>query len=417
MRRELSWVSTKLDRERDLGHRARPAMRHRIYLSPGMFGFGRLASYDYFVHLERELGARLRAEGEEIELHVAQVAPTASIRRRALKLTDLVASTCGGAGERGPIHLIGHSTGGLDARLVASPSVSLAVASDMLTWRDRLASITTINAPHYGTPLASFFTTVSGERMLRAISGLTVVALSLGSTPLSFVGALVGLFGHVDRFVGLDVKLVDRTTEALLRTIDEVRGHEIREYIDAIKEDNGAMVQLMPEAMDLFIAGIEDRPGVLYQSSASMAPPPSPRTFVRSLRGGWSAMSGVLFDVLHEITGRYDRRYPCAAPEGSEQNERTLLAAFGQPPDLRANDGVVPIRSQIWGSLVWAGYGDHLDVLGHFRDDKASKVRAAAGGPPPHVDWLSSGSSFDRTTFGVLVDAIAMGIVASARSR
>jgi hypothetical protein len=392
-------------------------MLHRLYLSPGMFGFGRLASYDYFVHLERALGSRLRDAGQEVETHVVHVAPTASIRRRAMKLTKLVARTCGESVEGGPIHLIGHSTGGLDARLVASPSVALAVPAEMLAWRGRLASVTTINAPHYGTPLASFFTTVSGERMLRAISALTVVALSVGSTPLSFVGALVGLFGRMDRVVGLDLKLVDRTTEALLRTIDDVRGHEIRDYIDAIKEDNGAMVQLMPEAMDLFIAGIEDRPGVLYQSSASMAPPPSPRTFFQSLGGGWSAMSGVLFDVLHEITARYDRRYPCAAPEGTKDNEQTLLAAFGQPPDFRANDGVVPIRSQIWGKLVWAGYGDHLDVLGHFRGDKTSRKPGASGGPPPHTDWLCSGSSFDVKTFGALVDTIATGLLSSITGR
>src|SRR5258708_33008000 len=102
-------------------------MLHRVYLSPGMFGFGRLASYDYFVHLERDLAERIRATGDEVQIHVAQVAPNASIRRRALKLADLVASTCDGSNPSGgPIHLIGHSTGGLDARLVASPSVSLA---------------------------------------------------------------------------------------------------------------------------------------------------------------------------------------------------------------------------------------------------------------------------------------------------
>lgn len=133
-------------------------MLHRLYLSPGFFGFGRLASYDYFAHLERALGERLRAQGEEVETHVVHVSPTASIRRRALKLTELVASTCGDGPQGGPIHLIGHSTGGLDARLVASPGVALAVPPEKLAWRSRLASVTMINTPHYGTPLASFFT-------------------------------------------------------------------------------------------------------------------------------------------------------------------------------------------------------------------------------------------------------------------
>src|SRR5882672_178823 len=102
-------------------------MLHRLYFSPGMFGFGRLASYDYFVHLERALSERLRAAGDQVETHVAQVSPTASIRRRAIKLAGIVASTCDlAAQDGGPIHLVGHSTGGLDARLVASPGVSLA---------------------------------------------------------------------------------------------------------------------------------------------------------------------------------------------------------------------------------------------------------------------------------------------------
>src|SRR3974390_3258413 len=138
-------------------------MRHHAYLSSGMFGFGRLASVDYFVHFRRALEERVRAAGDEVAMHVAQVMPNASIRRRALTLNDLVART-GGSGSDEPIHLIGHSTGGLDARLVASPSVQLGVSLEAQAWRSRLASITTINTPHYGTPLASFFTTVSGQR-------------------------------------------------------------------------------------------------------------------------------------------------------------------------------------------------------------------------------------------------------------
>jgi hypothetical protein len=390
-----------------------------------MFGFGRLASYDYFVHLQKALAERLMAAGDDVSIHVAQVAPNASIRRRALTLNDLVARTAG-ADSDGLIHLVGHSTGGLDARLVASPSVSLAVAPETQAWRTRLTSVTTINCPHYGTPLASFFTTVSGQRVLRALSALTVVALSLGSPPLAAVGALVAAFGRVDRALGLELGVLDRVTEALLRQIDEVRSREIRDYLDAIRADNGAMVQLMPEAMDLFQAGVEDRPGVLYQSSASMAPAPSPRTVLRSLSGPWAALSGSIFAILYGITSRYDRCYPCAPPEepggvsGTEaDNHRKIAAVFGGLPDLRANDGVVPVRSQIWGTLVWAGFGDHLDVLGHFDGVRRRRRRLLFGQQPPdgppHVDWMCSGSGFDRERFATLADAIARGMLESAQ--
>ena len=81
---------------------------------------------------------------------------------------------------------------------------------------------------------------------------------------------------------------------------------------------------------------------------------------------------------------------------------------------MSANDGVVPVRSQIWGKLIWAGFGDHLDVVGHFRDS----VPAADRDPnvPAHVDWLYSGSSFDRERFASLSTAIANGILASAKT-
>ncbi len=387
-----------------------------------MFGFGRLASYDYFVHLEQALSERIRAAGDELAVEVAQVAPNASIRRRALKLTNLIARTCGADG--GPIHLVGHSTGGLDARLVASPTVSLAVADQIQGWRTRLASVTTINTPHYGTPLASFFTTVSGQRVLQALSALTVFALSIGSPPLAAVGALVAAFGRVDKAIGFELGILDRATEALLKQIDEVRSPEVRDYVAAVRGDNGAMVQLMPEAMDLFLAGVEDRPGVAYLSTVSMAPGPSPRTVLGKL-SPWGILSGAIFAILHGITARYDHAYPCAAPDTPDlpsasggENDRALALAFGCLPDLRANDGVVPVRSQIWGKLTWAGYGDHLDVLGHFDGPNRGRALRSSGDGTrePHVDWLSSGSGFDRSRFASLADAIVTGILASGRA-
>jgi triacylglycerol lipase len=392
-------------------------MIHRIYFSPGMFGFGRLASYDYFAHLQQALSERLRAAGDQVETHVVHVSPAASIRRRAVTLTEFVASTCGAANPgEGPIHLVGHSTGGLDARLVASPSASIGADPAALAWRGRLACVTAINTPHFGTPLASFFTTVSGQRALRALSALTVIALSVGSPPLSVVSALVAAFGRADHVLGLELKILDRATEGLLRGLDEVRSREVRAYVDAMKDDDGAMVQLMPEAMDLFAAGIEDRPGVRYQSTASMAPAPSPRTILRAIARPQSALSEAIFAILYGVTSRCDPRYPCAAFLADGESEATLVRTFGKALGNRANDGVVPIRSQIWGKLVWVGYGDHLDVIGHFRDARPATATQTDQAEPPHVDWLHSGSDFDRPRFASLVSAIADGLASSAKS-
>lgn len=377
-------------------------MLHHLYLSPGMFGFARLASYDYFAHVERALGARFRAAGHTLEAQVVDVMPTASVPRRAAKLAELIARTSKG---RGPIHLLGHSTGGLDARLVASPASRLAIPDAATTWLPRLRSITTMNTPHYGTPLASFFATAYGERVLYALSAFTFIGLSLGARPLAAASVLIGILGRGDRALGIELRVLDRSVESFIGLLDDARKPELRAYLDAIKDDQGAMLQLAPEAMDLMVAGFGDRPGVLYQSTASMAPTPSPGKWLRTLGRPLESVSLALFTALHRITARVVERYPCGAQAGGP-SESTLVAAFGASPDLRANDGCVPVRSQLWGTLAWAGLGDHLDVLGHFRDDRPEESVEHR-----HHDWLTSGSSFGRTQFDALMDAIAGGML------
>ncbi len=210
----------------------------------------------------------------------------------------------------------------------------------------------------------------------------------------------------------------------------------MRSYLDAIRQDQGAVIQLTPEAMDLFQAGIEDRPDVYYQCTAAMAPPPTAGGVAKALTSAWGAISGAIFTTMYGITSRYDERYPCGESHLPKDVEARLERAFGRVPGARANDGVVPILSQIWGDLVWAGYGDHLDVLGHFggqtkptnwasrtkaffsRGAKSEASGASRGtdgtevaGAARHVDWLRSGSDFDEIAFGNLMDAIAKGML------
>lgn len=374
-------------------------MLHRAYFTPGIFGFGRLASYDYFAHLETALARRFRDAGEQLESFVVDVPPTASLRRRAATLFDLVARSCESEVDTsGPIHLVGHSTGGLDARLAASPGARLPVVEPR-PWLPRLRSVTTLNAPHFGTPLASFFATVNGQRVLYAMSALTVIGLTLGAPPLAAASTLAVAIGRLDRLMGL--RLLDRTTKSMLGVLDEARSGEVREFLHDIEQDQGAVLQLTPEAMDLFQAGVEDRHGVRYQCVATTAPAPTTIHWLRSLRRPWSAVSSSVFATLYELTALSDeKKYPCAAAVTDPRTERALASAFGRSPGLRTNDGVVPLRSQLWGELVWTGHADHLDVLGHFD--------APASG---HVDWLTSGSGFDMRRFDAMVDAIADGML------
>ncbi len=385
---------------------------HRVYLTPGMFGFARLASFDYFVHVKHELERRFGDAGQGVEVHVVDVAPTASVCRRAARLAEVVERT---AGDDGPIHLLGHSTGGLDARLVASPGVRLSNSGEPPRWLPRLRSITMMNTPHFGTPLASFFATSKGQRALYALSAFTIIGLSLGRRPLAVASMLIAMVGRGDHALGLELHLMDKLVDSLLGMLDEARSPEVRAFLDAIKDDQGAVLQASPEAMDLMVAGIADQPGVAYQSTASMAPTPSAKKWLGTLRSPWRTTSLTLFTTLHTITSRFGKRYPCAAmSEDADKGvafagvdtEALLTRLLGEAPDLHANDGIVPIRSQLWGTLIWAGLGDHLDVLGHYRDD-----RPANGAELRHHDWLTSGSAFGHADFEALMAAVATGML------
>src|SRR6188768_1745959 len=129
---------------------------HRVYFIPGMFGFGRLAGYDYFNHVRVGLERRFRDAGHEVLFEDVPAPPTSSLRYRSRVLATTIARSV--SLDDSPIHLVGHSTGGLDVRLVLSPSANLGLPPELMQFRSRVRSALTMNTPHYGTPLASYFT-------------------------------------------------------------------------------------------------------------------------------------------------------------------------------------------------------------------------------------------------------------------
>ena len=57
----------------------------------------------------------------------------------------------------------------------------------------------------------------------------------------------------------------------------------------------------------------------------------------------------------------------------------------------------MPTRAQVHGRVIAAVRGDHLDVIGHFNDPATD---------PPHFDWLTTGSGFDRARFEAVWDGV-----------
>lgn len=366
----------------------------RIYLAPGLFGFARLAGFDYLQHVRKALRQRFEQRGRAVEIRVVDVHPCASIRRRATRLVHLVAQT---AEDEGPIHLLGHSTGGLDLRLVASPSTQMGEATKKrLDWLHRLASVTSMNTPHYGTPLAAAFATPNGQRLLYAVTVVTMAGLRLGAPPLAATAALLAALDRTREWTRVENRLIDGIMDRLLRALDPDASREVRDWMAQIRDDQGAIFQLAPESMDLFQATVEDRPGLRYQCTASYAPLSGPRDWISHLRSPWLTVSAGLFHLLYRTTAAQHPRYPCAQEEEGDEQLRSML---GEVPPPEANDGIVPLRSQLWGDLVWLGQADHLDVVGYF--DR----RQGAGG------WLTCGADFREAAFENLMDRIFEGML------
>jgi triacylglycerol lipase len=372
---------------------------HQVYLIPGMFGFGRLAGVDYFHHVRRALTERFAAAGAHIVTEVVPSPPTSSLRHRSKLLARAITHTL--RQNSGPIHLVGHSTGGLDARLVLSPSTSIGLEPAELAWTERVRTAVCMNTPHYGTPLAGYFSTVAGTRLLYVLSLLTVVTLSVGEPSLAIFSRLLAGVGSLDSWLGGDMRLFRRVTDMMLRVLDRHGRAEVLRYLHKVRLDQGGIIQIMPEAIDLLNAATQDNPNVRYGCMISAAPAPIEMKFAKRLFSPYAAATAAIYSTVYHITAKCSRVYPYAIPS-PEQLEQ-LRWSFGLPIDEHANDGIVPTLSMLWGRLIWCSQADHLDVLGHFHDDEK---------PAIHLDWMNSGAHVTRNRFGQAMDALAQFLLA-----
>lgn len=109
-----------------------------ILLAHGFFGFEQLADLE-FVPYWHGVPAHLAALGHTV--CVAEVDPFNDSTERGMQLLEQ-ALACADATGHAKVNIIGHSQGGLDARVVAHLAP------------ERIASVTTFATPHYGTPIA-----------------------------------------------------------------------------------------------------------------------------------------------------------------------------------------------------------------------------------------------------------------------
>jgi triacylglycerol lipase len=118
-----------------------PKLNAPLVLVHGLCGFDRLYAFrrpviDYFPGVREQL----QASGNRV--FTPRLSPTAGIPRRAMELKRYIEENV----PAGPVHIVGHSLGGLDARHMISK----------LGMENRVLSLTTIGAPHRGTSFADW---------------------------------------------------------------------------------------------------------------------------------------------------------------------------------------------------------------------------------------------------------------------
>jgi hypothetical protein len=266
----------------------------------------------------------------------------------------------------------------------------------------RVRSIVTVATPHRGTPLASFFTTRFGAQLLSVLSLGTLYVLQFGRLPLSVVIRLATLFVHLHGRLGrLERTAADRLFEQLLGDISADRRDELAKLFEDIAQDQALMPQLMPDSMDMFDAAVGSREGILCGSVVTSTKPVSLRSAWRLGVHPYVQATHVLFGALRGLASATTDQYlPALSPSQVTQLEQ----AFGNLPTAQDNDGIVPSLSQVWGEMIHLVQADHFDVIGHF---------AGPDHTPPHYDWLTSGSGFDRNDFERLWRDVTRFIVRS----
>jgi triacylglycerol lipase len=374
---------------------------HHVLLVPGFFGFATLGEFAYFAHVRDyllEAGPRLGLRGQ---VEVVHTVPTASLRRRAAILVEAIARVLDASAGDADVSIVGHSSGGLDARLAVSPEVSLPTSADVERCASRVRAVISVAAPHAGTPVAHFFNSLLGHQLLRVLSVATMYSLRAGRLPL---GAAYRLARVLRRPDAPPAGVVEQLYQQLLADFSLERRRALEEFFGQLGKDQDLLAQITPAGVDPFDAATQDRPGVRYGCVVTMARAPGLRSFLGAGVDPYAHASHALYVALYRIAATTPRE---RAYRLGLARVHALSRRFKSRVDARSNDGMVPTLSQLHGDVVHAAFADHHDVIGHFHHPTHV---------PPHFDWLTSGTGFTRADFEATWRDVAR-FVAEAGSR
>jgi hypothetical protein len=355
-------------------------MAEVVLFVPGFFGFGAFGHPDrplieYFARVEDALMRVSPGGARPLHFEVHQPPPAGSLAERVRSLHTRAMQVLQNGAER--LVLVGHSSGGLDARLLAHPLYrALPDRAELIA---RIGTVVTISAPFHGTPLA---------RRAGPAAAVAMPALWFGSI-LASRGRL-----RIAGQVGSLVRLLRRATRQQVTPTDQLIGeladvdyetaHQIQRFLGDVARDHRLIDDLAPEAMTALNQGLRGGDVVPVHSFVSVAPAAPAldlRAFLRA------PLQRILFDLT--------RRLATAAPEpGTRLPQGPWIGDTRVELRAGSNDGIVPAWSQtLEGVASGIVVGDHLDVIGHYESANAT--------------FLSSGSRFDDARFRALWRAVA----------
>lgn len=386
--------------------------RDHIVLVPGFGGFDALGSLRYYHGVTDIL------RSTQLIIHYFPNLPTASVLSRACQLKEWLVERQlrREIGDDDNLHLVGHSTGGLDIRqlLIDLRDVEESGSSDNARGLiDRIRSVQFLSTPHRGSNLAHHL----GQTWLRSLLSRGLLGTSYG------VARLMGEQG-----VGAMGKLLrrwlpdDRLPDWMDAIIDTMAGCYSTEgpveqatarasYFDLLKwmaqilSDEAAVTDLDPEPhpgappspahRDDFADEQEfiDRHGIRVGSIVTVS---SPRSDERA-----AALN--VFRITYNLTAYKPTqrlRLEYAIPKLLVPGEEIQLG----PSE---NDGIVNSVSMVWpdASSCYAVEADHGDVIGHFQGSPKPEPGCPCG--DRQYDLLSSASRFDAAQFQELWTRIA----------
>src|SRR5262249_2275599 len=255
---------------------------------------------------------------------------------------------------------------------------------------ERIHTLVTVCCPHFGTPVATFFTSAMGKPLLKFFARYFIWVLKR-RLALAFLLRLGYLVIRIRDPFRRHRSAFDELYEKLLRALTAPRRLDLIDFLGGFSSDQSLLFQLTPAGCDLLNACTAD-PDVRYGSVVARARPATWKLFFKSMLDLYSQIVYPIYAVLRFIPARGASQL-IPPPAASQQD--ALQRSFGELPATADSDGIVPTRSQLWGELVHATSADHLDVVGLYGQTEPETGAA---------DWIPSYTGFERANFEALWD-------------